>query len=122
MSVKFRALHVYKTVCPKVHLLQRLEYYLLTLLRLINIKHSNQLLDLIDDIYKVIKSLKDVSDKTTVVKPHFYLLMAYLNVLRGRTSATQHYLHRAQKSAISQGNKLIMAWIMQNRRVRIDLE
>ncbi|XP_067216073.1 adenylate cyclase type 10-like isoform X2 [Linepithema humile] len=95
---------------------KRLEYYLLTLLRHINIKHSNQLLDLIEDIYKVIKCLKNVSNKTMIVKPHFYLLMAYLNVLRGRKSTTQHYLHEAQKFATSQGNKLIMAWIMQNRR------
>lgn len=101
----------------RVHLLQMLEYYLLTLLRHINI-YSNQLPHLTEDIYKIIKCLKNVSNKTTVVKPHFYLLMAYLNVLRGRESATQRYLRRAQKFATSQGNKLITAWIEQNRRVK----
>lgn len=96
---------------------QGLECYLLMLLRCINMKQSDELLDLIQDISKIIKCLGNVSKHAIVVKPCLYLLMAYLNVLRGRKSTTRFYLHKAQKFAVSQGNKLIEAWIMQNRRV-----
>ncbi|XP_025264205.1 adenylate cyclase type 10-like [Camponotus floridanus] len=93
-----------------------LECYLLMLLRCINMKQSEKLLDLIQDISKIIKCLGNVSKHAIVIKPCLYLLMAYLNVLRGRKSTTRFYLHKAQKFAVSQGNKLIEAWIMQNRR------
>lgn len=98
-------------------LLQGLECYLLMLLRCINMKQSDELLDLIQDISKIIKCLENISKHAMVVKPCLYLLMAYLNVLRGRKSTTRFYLYKAQKFAVSQGNKLIEAWIMQNRRV-----
>ncbi|CAL1677024.1 unnamed protein product [Lasius platythorax] len=93
-----------------------LECHLLMLFRYINIKQCDELLDLIQDISKIIKCLRNVSKHAMVVKPRLYLLMAYLNVLRGRKSTTRFYLHKAQKFAILQGNKLMQAWIMQNKR------
>ncbi|XP_070167143.1 adenylate cyclase type 10 [Polyergus mexicanus] len=93
-----------------------LECYLLMLLRCINMKQSDDLSNLIQDISKIIKCLENISKYAIVVKPRLYLLMAYLNVLRGRKSTTRFYLHKAQKFAISQGNKLIEAWIVQNKR------
>lgn len=98
-------------------LLQGLECYLLMLLSCINMKQSDNLSNLIQDISKIIKCFENISKYAIVVKPRLYLLMAYLNVLRGRKSTTRFYLHKAQKFSISQGNKLIEAWIMQNKRV-----
>lgn len=97
--------------------LQGFECYLMMLLRCINMKQSDELSDLIQDISKIIKFLKNIFNHATVIKPRLYLLMAYLNVLRGRKTTTRFYLHKAQKFAILQGNKQIEAWIMQNKRV-----
>lgn len=44
-------------------------------------------------------------------------MMAYLNVLRGRKSNMRIYLYKAQKFATLQENQLMMAWIIQNRKV-----
>ncbi|XP_018398206.1 PREDICTED: adenylate cyclase type 10-like [Cyphomyrmex costatus] len=92
------------------------ECYLLLLLRCINTKHSDELQNIVQNISKIRKCLKNISKHTTIIKPRFYLLMAYFNVLRGRKSNTWIYLHKAQKFAIVQGNQLMMAWIIQNRR------
>ncbi|XP_020298817.1 uncharacterized protein LOC109863037 isoform X2 [Pseudomyrmex gracilis] len=93
-----------------------LECYLMLLLRCINTKHSNELHDRLQDIRKLIKFLKYIANHALIIKPRLYLLLAYLNVLRGRKSSTRFYLRKAQKFATSQGNRLIQAWIMQNTR------
>ncbi|KAL6439513.1 hypothetical protein ACFW04_003964 [Cataglyphis niger] len=87
------------------------------LLHCINMKQSDELSDLIQDISKIIKFLKTIFNHAMVIKPRMYLLMAYLNVLRGRRTTTRFYLHKAQKFALLQGNKQIEAWIMQNKRI-----
>lgn len=94
-----------------------LECHLLMLLRCINSKYSNELSNLIQDISKIIKCLTKISKHAKVIKPRLYLLMAYLNVIRGRKSSTRIYLYKAQKFASLQENQLMMAWIMQNKRV-----
>ncbi|KAL6439512.1 hypothetical protein ACFW04_003964 [Cataglyphis niger] len=94
-----------------------LECYLMKLLHCINMKQSDELSDLIQDISKIIKFLKTIFNHAMVIKPRMYLLMAYLNVLRGRRTTTRFYLHKAQKFALLQGNKQIEAWIMQNKRI-----
>lgn len=96
---------------------QRLECYLLMLLRCINMKRSNELSNLIQDISNIVKCLKNISKHAKVIQPRLYLLLAYLYVLRGRKSSTRIYLYKAQKSATLQGNQLMLAWIIQNRRV-----
>lgn len=97
--------------------LQGLECYLMKLLHCINMKQSDELSDLIQDISKIIKFLKTIINHATVIKPRLYLLIAYLNVLRGRKTTTRFYLRKAQKFATLQGNKQIETWIMQNKRV-----
>lgn len=96
---------------------QGLEYYLLVLLRCINMKHSDNLIDRIRDVCKIIEHLEKVSRHIVVVKPRLYLLKAYLNAVRGRKSAERFYLRKARKLASAQGNKLIEAWSIQNERV-----
>ncbi|KYN20825.1 Adenylate cyclase type 10 [Trachymyrmex cornetzi] len=93
-----------------------LECYLLLLLRCINTKYSNELQDLVQDISKIRKCLKNISKYARFIKSRLYLLMAYLNVLRGRKSSTRIYLYEARKFAILQENQLMKAWIIQNRR------
>ncbi|XP_014470468.1 PREDICTED: adenylate cyclase type 10-like [Dinoponera quadriceps] len=93
-----------------------LEYYLLMLLRCVNTKHSDGLLDRIRDVRKIIGRLDKASDYVTVVKPCLYLLTAYLNAIRGHKSAERFYLRKARKLANAQGNKLIEAWSIQNER------
>lgn len=103
---------------PKMSIFsQGLECYLLMLLHCINMKHFNELSDLTQDVCKMIRCLENVSGHATVVKPRLYLLIAYFNVIRSRKSTARFYLHRAQKYANLQENKLIAAWIIQNRRV-----
>ncbi|XP_026825395.1 uncharacterized protein LOC113561933 [Ooceraea biroi] len=98
----------------------RLECCLLILLRCVNLKNSTELLTLIQNTGKMIKCLNGISSHAAVVKPRLYLLVAYLYVIRGRKSSTRFYLHKAQKFASSQGNKMISAWIIQNKRTWIE--
>ncbi|XP_011871981.1 PREDICTED: adenylate cyclase type 10-like [Vollenhovia emeryi] len=91
------------------------ECYLLLLLHCVNTR-SDALLNWIQDISNIMKCLKNISKYARVIKPRLYLLMAYLNVLRGRKSSTRIYLYKAQKFATLQENQLMMAWIIQNRR------
>ncbi|XP_018349261.1 PREDICTED: adenylate cyclase type 10-like [Trachymyrmex septentrionalis] len=93
-----------------------LECYLLLLLHCINTKYSNESQDLVQDISKIRKCLKNISKYARFIKSRLYLLMAYLNVLRGYKSNTQIYLYKARKFAILQQNQLMKAWIMQNKR------
>ncbi|KAG5312188.1 ADCYA cyclase, partial [Acromyrmex insinuator] len=92
------------------------ECYLLLLLHCINTKYSNEPYNLIQDISKIRKCLKNISKYARFIKSRLYLLMAYLNVLRNWKSNTRIYLYKAQKFAILQENQLMKAWIIQNRR------
>jgi len=87
------------------------------LLRRINLKQSADLPDLISNIDEMIKCLNGVCNYALVIKPRFYMLLAYVNIIRGSTTKMQVYLNKAQKYAASQGNKMILASIMQNKRV-----
>lgn len=80
-------------------------------------KQSDKLLDRVRDVYRIVRSLDKICGYATVVKPRFYLLIAYLNVIQGRKSEERLYLRKAQKLASVQGNKLIEAWSMQCKRV-----
>ncbi|XP_011066690.1 PREDICTED: adenylate cyclase type 10-like [Acromyrmex echinatior] len=92
------------------------ECYLLLLLHCINTKYSNEPYNLVQDISKIRKCLKNISKYARFIKSRLYLLMAYLNVLRNWKSNTRIYLYKAQKFAILQENQLMKAWIIQNRR------
>lgn len=87
------------------------------LLRCVNMKHSDVLTDRVRDVHRIVRRLDKVSSYATVVKPRFYLLMAYLNVIRGHKSAARFHLRKARRLASAQGNKLVEAWSIQNERV-----
>ncbi|XP_032682707.1 uncharacterized protein LOC116849555 [Odontomachus brunneus] len=86
------------------------------LLRCINMKHSEELIDRVRDVHRIVRRLDKVSSYATVVKPRSYLLTAYLNVIWGRKSAGRFYLRKARRLASAQGNKLVEAWSIQNER------
>ncbi|XP_076547074.1 adenylate cyclase type 10 [Osmia lignaria lignaria] len=93
-----------------------LECYMLILKRRINIKRSSDLFDRVHNIKTLIKIVQESSNHAKFVKPFLHLLQAYMELLRGRKGPCHNYLHTAHKCATSQGNKMILAWIEQNKR------
>lgn len=80
-------------------------------------KRSEELSNLIEDISSITKCLKTVCKHAKVIKPRLYLLIAYFNILQSCKSSMQIYLYKAQKFAILQENQLMIAWLIQNKRV-----
>ncbi|CAK9832185.1 Adenylate cyclase type 10 [Anthophora retusa] len=93
-----------------------LESYLLILKRRINIRRSNDLFDRVKNAHTIIKYLSEASQYTPFVKPFLYLLQSYMELLRGRKTASQSYIKKSQNWASLQENKLILAWVEQNKR------
>ncbi|CAK9817291.1 Adenylate cyclase type 10 [Anthophora plagiata] len=93
-----------------------LESYLLILKRRINIRRSNDLFDRVKNANAIIKYLSEASQYTLFVKPFLYLLQSYMELLRGRKTASQSYIKKSQNWASLQENKLILAWTEQNKR------
>jgi len=87
------------------------------LLRCINLKQSTELPNLMQNIDELIRCLNSVQKYALVIKPRFYMLFAYVQITRGSKSKMQAYLNKAQKFATLQGNKLILASLIQNTRV-----
>lgn len=96
---------------------QGLECYLLTVKRRNNLRKSNDPFDRGQNITSIVKALQRASNRAPFVKPFLHLLQSYMERLRGRKVASQAELQTSYKFAMSQGNKLAMAWIGQNRRV-----
>jgi len=90
----------------------------MTLLRCINLKQSAELPNLMFNIDELIMHLKGIHKYAPVIKPRFYMLLAYVHITRGSKVKMETYLIKAQKFAILQGNKLIVASVMQNKRVQ----
>ncbi|XP_076685647.1 adenylate cyclase type 10 [Andrena cerasifolii] len=93
-----------------------LECYLLVLKRRINIKKSTDLFERMENANTILKSLRKVYDCALFVVPFFFVLQAYMNLLRGRRFACQQNLQRAEGWSLSQGNNMVLAWIEQYRR------
>lgn len=96
---------------------QGLESYLLILYRRLDIPHSYDLFERTYYAKKIIKFLHNVSIYFPFVKPFTYFLESYMRLLRGRKSSSQTCMAKAEKYAIAQGNKMVIAWIEQNKRV-----
>ncbi|XP_031369055.1 uncharacterized protein LOC102679218 [Apis dorsata] len=93
-----------------------LESYLLILYRRLDIPHSYDLFERTYYAKKIIKFLHNVSIYFPFVKPFTYFLESYMRLLRGRKSSSQTCMAKAEKYAIAQGNKMVIAWIEQNKR------
>lgn len=98
---------------------QGLESYLLILYRRLDIPQSYDLFERTYYAKKIIKYLHNMSFYFPFIKPFIYFLESYMRLLRGRKSTSQACMARAEKYAIAQGNKMVVAWIEQNKRVRV---
>lgn len=96
---------------------QGLESYLLILYRRLDIPQSYDLFERTYYAKKIIKYLHNMSFYFPFIKPFIYFLESYMRLLRGRKSTSQACMTRAEKYAIAQGNKMVVAWIEQNKRV-----
>ncbi|KAK2582763.1 hypothetical protein KPH14_005029 [Odynerus spinipes] len=93
-----------------------LECFLLVLIRCINLKKASQLIDLLDAVQVIVKTLDRVSGCALFIKPHFYFLKSYIGAIRGRKSVRRFNLRKAEKWSHLQNNLSMIAWIMQNKR------
>lgn len=97
---------------------QVLECHLLTLTRCINMKKADNLGSLIDEIERLVRILGKKSKAALFVKPRLSMLEGYLEIVCGRKIAAMRYLRKAAKFAENQSNRLMLAWIAQNEKVR----
>ncbi|XP_017767320.1 PREDICTED: adenylate cyclase type 10-like [Eufriesea mexicana] len=93
-----------------------LECYLLLIQRRITIRKSHDLFDRIEKSKSVIKLLHGMAAKQPFIKPFLYLFQAYIELLRGRKSASASNILKSNKFAVSQENCMLQAWIEQNKR------
>lgn len=93
-----------------------LESYLLILYRRLDIPQSYDLFERTYYAKKIIKFLHNKSMYFPFLKPFTYFLESYMRLLRGRKSTSQACMAKAEKYAIAQGNKMVIAWIEQNKR------
>ncbi|XP_015190986.1 PREDICTED: adenylate cyclase type 10-like [Polistes dominula] len=95
---------------------QGLECFLLVLIRCINLKKANQLIEILNAVQKIIKTLNRVSKRAPFIKPLLYFLKSHMNTIHGRKSKRNYNLHKAEKWSRLQDNKCMAAWILQNKR------
>lgn len=84
--------------------------------RQIHIRRSSDLFDRLENAKTIIKFLHNQSLSAPFVKPFLYLLQSYMELLCARKLRCQSILVKARKFASSQENKLVQAWIEQNKR------
>ncbi|XP_035743590.1 uncharacterized protein LOC118451295 [Vespa mandarinia] len=95
---------------------QGLECFLLVLIRCINLKKANQLIELFDGIHQITKTLNRVSKRAPFIKPFLYFFKSHINIIYGKKSQRNIYLNKAEKWSRLQDNKIVIAWIIQNKR------
>ncbi|XP_014611554.1 PREDICTED: adenylate cyclase type 10-like [Polistes canadensis] len=95
---------------------QGLECFLLVLIRCINLKKASQLIEILNAVQKIIKTLDRVSRRAPFIKPLLYFLKSHMNTIHGRKSRRKFNLHKAEKWSRLQENKCMSAWILQNKR------
>ncbi|KAI4498133.1 hypothetical protein M0802_006619 [Mischocyttarus mexicanus] len=95
---------------------QGLECFIMVLIRCINLKKANQLIEILDAVQKIIKTLNRVSKRAPFIKPLLYFLKSHINTIRGRKSKRNFNLSKAEKWSRLQNNKCMAAWILQNKR------
>lgn len=69
------------------------------------------------NVKAILGALKGVSNTALFIKPRLNLLESYFEMIEGRKTHSQATLGHARRYSISQGNKLMLAWIIQNERV-----
>ncbi|KAK0075755.1 hypothetical protein PV326_011309 [Microctonus aethiopoides] len=87
--------------------------YLLLLKHQINIKNSTDLPDLLKNINLLLDTLEKLSYNAWFIKPRYYMLKAYFKTIRGDKYTAMKLLKKGRKYAISQGNQMMTAWILQ---------
>ncbi|CAL7942987.1 unnamed protein product [Xylocopa violacea] len=92
------------------------ESYLLVLKRRINIRKSYDLISQVRNANSILKFLHEAAYHATFIKPFLFLLQSYMEILRGRRTFSRANMTRSHKMACLHGNKLVLAWIEQNKR------
>ncbi|KAK0182631.1 hypothetical protein PV327_000747 [Microctonus hyperodae] len=87
--------------------------YLLLLKHQINIKNSAGLSELLTNINLLLDKLEKLSYNAWFIKPRFYMLKAYLKTIHGDKYTAMKLLKKGKKCATSQGNQMMIAWILQ---------
>lgn len=90
---------------------------MLMIQRRTKIRKSHDLFDRMEKSRELVKMLQGLSANMPIIKPFLSLFQAYIELLRGRKSASASNMLKCNKLAISQGNIMLQAWIEQNKRV-----
>ncbi|XP_076281551.1 uncharacterized protein LOC143209592 [Lasioglossum baleicum] len=66
----------------------------------------------------LMENIHRVRKNAAFIKPFMEMMKAYMFLVRGRKAASLQHLRRAKKIAVHQGNEMLQAWVLQNKRVR----
>ncbi|CAG5106800.1 Similar to ADCY10: Adenylate cyclase type 10 (Homo sapiens) [Cotesia congregata] len=100
-----------------LNLLKTFEVYFLELRRCINIKRSDELSELVQNIKLILKTLEQHLNNAGFIKPRFYILKAYFKLAHGDKHSAKSLLKKARKYASFQGNEMLLAWILLNEKM-----